>query len=284
MENSNDPVFDIDAEILLAKLHLAAKEQTITDQGMFVVNTGIKNSDDNAKPNNIGNVTFDLNNNTGEYQLGVAKLFNYQLQVDIKKLKIFQDLDKELAKAVEKDKKNNKQKKLTDTTDNNKITESIKVQKKIIKEYLNLVKGFNEKDFKVSESDIEKETVKFDIAKKQFLENVKKENETRNKKLQEDLQKLQSEAFKSIQTYFTVFAGEQNASKISQNQMLTVYGDTDGKIKSSAEFQKNINKYIVDIQSLNKEVKQFDQNIQEKDPNKIIQRHIIFLVGYTVEL
>lgn len=283
MENSNTPIFDIDAGVLLAKLHLAAKDQVKTDNGMFIVNTGILNPNDSAKPENIGNVNFDLGNKSGEYQLGIAKLFEYQLQIDLKKQKKLVDLDKELVKAEEKDKKEKEKQKLTDK-DVDKKSAALDVQKKIIKAYNDLLKGFKVKEFKVSESDIENNKIEFKAAQKQFFDNVAKENETRKTELETNLTKAKNEGFKSLQTYFKTFSGEQNASKISQNQMRTIYADADGKTKTSNDFQKNIKKYLVDLKPIIANVKKTDEAIQEKEPNKIIQRHIMFLVGYTIEL
>ena len=64
-------LFEVDASQLLAKLHLAGLQPCSYDQNKeFIVNTGIKNDDSKAKPENPGKVQFDLGNSQGQYELG----------------------------------------------------------------------------------------------------------------------------------------------------------------------------------------------------------------------
>lgn len=64
-------LFEVDASQLLAKLHLAGLQPCSYDQNKeFIVNTGIKNDDPKAKPENPGKVQFDLGNSQGQYELG----------------------------------------------------------------------------------------------------------------------------------------------------------------------------------------------------------------------
>ena len=173
MTDANTTLFDIDASVLLAKLHVAAKDQVKTNNGMFIINTGIENPNDSAKPDNLGSVTFNLDNKLGEYQLGVAMLLSYQLKIDLKQLKNITKLQEDLKKAIEKESKEKEKASLTDKTDDKK-SESLEIQKNLIKEYNNLVKGFKVKEFKVAEADLENGKITFEDAEKQFQENVKK--------------------------------------------------------------------------------------------------------------
>lgn len=67
----------MDAGSILAKLHLAGIQAvTYPDKDDFIVNTGIKNDDQKAKPDNPGKVEFDLTE--GEYQIGFVTTLEYQ--------------------------------------------------------------------------------------------------------------------------------------------------------------------------------------------------------------
>lgn len=283
MTDANTTLFDIDASVLLAKLHVAAKDQVKTNNGMFIINTGIENPNDSAKPDNLGSVTFNLDNKLGEYQLGVAMLFSYQLKIDLKQLKNITKLQEDLKKAIEKESKEKEKASLTDKTDDKK-SESLEIQKNLIKEYNNLVKGFKVKEFKVAEADLENGKITFEDAEKQFQENVKKENEHRVDEFQKNFKQLQNTGLEAIKTYFTIFSGPQNASKIAQTQVLAILGDADGKVKSAADFQTNIKNFQIDNKQILTNVEAYDKKIQETEPNKFVQRHIIFVVGYNVEL
>ena len=69
-------LFDVDASKILAKLHLGALEavKQWLSEGFFV-NTGIKNDNPSAKPDNPGKVEFDLTN--GEYEIGYVTTVDY---------------------------------------------------------------------------------------------------------------------------------------------------------------------------------------------------------------
>lgn len=283
MTNENSTLFDIDAGILLAKLHAAAKDQVKTDNGMFIVNTGIENPDDGIKPENLGNTTFNLENKSGEYYLGIANLISYQLPIDITLNQNLPKLYDELKKATKKEQDADQNKSLTDKSENKK-SEVVEVQKKIIKEYNTIVNGFKVKEFKVSEADIENKKVKFGDAKKQFDDNIKKENESRKTEFQKVIQTAQNDGFNSIKTYFTVFSGAQNASKINKNQIKATLIDADGNIKTSKDFQPNVKNFQIQTKQLQSKISKYDKDIQKKDPNKFVQRHIMLVVGYEVEL
>ena len=87
-----NPVFEIDASKLLAKLHLAGQQAIPNSK---VINTGIKDNDPKADPNSPGKVTF-MFSKSGEYQLSVLKLIQYRIPIDIKQNKNIEKADKEL--------------------------------------------------------------------------------------------------------------------------------------------------------------------------------------------
>ena len=70
-------LFEVDASKILAKLHLGALEavKQWLSEGFFV-NTGIKNDNPSAKPDNPGNVEFDLTN--GTYEVGYVTSIDFE--------------------------------------------------------------------------------------------------------------------------------------------------------------------------------------------------------------
>ena len=70
-------LFDVNASKILAKLHLGALEavKQWLSEGFFV-NTGIKNDNPSAKPDNPGKVEFDLTN--GEYEIGYVTSIDFE--------------------------------------------------------------------------------------------------------------------------------------------------------------------------------------------------------------
>ena len=69
-------LFDVDASKILAKLHLGALEacKRWLSEGFFV-NTGIKNDNPSATPDNPGKVEFDITN--GQYEVGYVTDVNF---------------------------------------------------------------------------------------------------------------------------------------------------------------------------------------------------------------
>lgn len=55
---------------VLAKMHLAALMGIGREPKKFIVNTGVKDDDPKATPDNPGKVTFDTENESGVYELG----------------------------------------------------------------------------------------------------------------------------------------------------------------------------------------------------------------------
>lgn len=82
-------LFKINAEEVLAKLHLAGRMacEGFDQNTSFIVNAGIKNDDHNASPDNPGKVKFMLDNSSGEYELGfVTQLGPYGISTTIRRI------------------------------------------------------------------------------------------------------------------------------------------------------------------------------------------------------
>ena len=285
MANLNDSLFEINAGKILAKLHLAA-QQAIPNS--IAINTGIVNPVAKADPENPGNVDFNLDNKSGEYQFAVLKLLQYHVPIDLSKNKKLAELQKKLEKAKEKDKKNGKDKhsdaKLTaktkDEDDKDKDTEgevdknseAYKVQQEILKEFA----SYNLKDYKESKDNFEESTESFKQA-------VEAENKKRSDEKEQKQEALQKEAFTDIQTYFTTISGKQNASKIKQTDIVQLNADVDGKTKDPTQF-KDIKDFKITTKAVDKAIEKYEQKIQETKPNEVISRNIMFAVGFSVEI
>lgn len=97
MANANDVIFEIDAGVVLAKLHLAGA-QAVSNK-VQVLNSGIENQSNYLqppKPENPGKVLFDCDNKSGAYQMAMTSsiaggFVSYKCKVDIKKLNEFNE-------------------------------------------------------------------------------------------------------------------------------------------------------------------------------------------------
>lgn len=284
MANPNDAIFEIDAGKILAKLHLAG-QQAIPNA--IPINTGIVNPVAKADPSKPGNVEFNLDNKSGQYEFGVLKLLSYQVPIDVSKNKKLADLYKKLEKAKEKDKKAGKDAyadaKLTAKTKDedskdakpekvDKNSETYKVQQEILKEFA----SYKLSNYKENKDDFNESTTS-------FKEAVKAENTKRQETKKQNQDKLQKDAYQDIKTYFETISGQQNASKIKQTDIVIRNADVDGKIKDPTQF-KNIKDFKITTDNIDKEIKKHEQNIQETKPNEPITRNILCLVGFNVEI
>ena len=245
MANPNDAIFEIDAGKILAKLHLAG-QQAIPNA--IPINTGIVNPVAKADPSKPGNVEFNLDNKSGQYEFGVLKLLSYQVPIDVSKNKKLADLYKKLEKAKEKDKKAGKDAyadaKLTAKTKDedskdakpekvDKNSETYKVQQEILKEFA----SYKLSNYKENKDDFNESTTS-------FKEAVKAENTKRQETKKQNQDKLQKDAYQDIKTYFETISGQQNASKIKQTDIVIRNADVDGKIKDPTQF-KNIKDFKI---------------------------------------
>ena len=101
MADEPKALFEVDASKILAKLHLAGVQSIKLDAGEFFVNSGIKNDDPNAKPDNPGKVEFDLTNAKGEYEVGYVGSIKYERSFDVQKK--LDELAKEFSKEAGKE-------------------------------------------------------------------------------------------------------------------------------------------------------------------------------------
>lgn len=86
---ADDIVFEINAEDIIAKLHLSGRQagKGYDKNTSFIVNSGIKGDDLNATPESPGKVKFMLDNSSGQYELGfVTQLGPYGIPTAVRRV------------------------------------------------------------------------------------------------------------------------------------------------------------------------------------------------------
>ena len=178
-------LFDVDASKILAKLHLGALEavKQWLSEGFFV-NTGIKNDNPSAKPDNPGKVEFDLTN--GEYEIGYVTSIDFEAHDKLNQL-----IDK-ISPIIAKIKTNQKIGEAEESSNNKNVDEENKPllskdknQKKHDerKERDSNINGEIKKAFDLINAEIkkfEKDLVEIGIDPNKQLEDIKKTNDFAN--------------------------------------------------------------------------------------------------------
>lgn len=152
-KNDAEFLFEYKLSDVIAKLHLGAqmaiKGKITNDDKLF--NTGILNNNIGAKPENKGNVEFDIENKDGVYELGIVRAIYYKPFIYEKTDKKLQDLMKKQKKSGITDKPNdavNKRKEEIEK-ENKKREESLKKEVtthrnnafQVIKQYMTIFSG-----------------------------------------------------------------------------------------------------------------------------------------------
>lgn len=152
-KNEAEFLFDFKFGDIVAKLHLGAqmavKGKLTTDDKLF--NTGILNNDINAKPENKGNVEFNVENKDGVYEIGIVRAISYKPIIYEKSDKKLQDLMKKQKQSKITDKPNDAIQKRKDeiVKENKKREENLKKEVtthknnsfQVIKQYMTIFAG-----------------------------------------------------------------------------------------------------------------------------------------------
>ena len=235
MANQNDPVCKIDAGKVLAALHIAANQATT---GALVVNSGIVNDSKNVKdaakiPDNM---TFDMSNSSGMYQIGVIplKYFSFQAQIDPTKLKDIIKLENDIEELEKKSSPSSDSiKSITDKPDDADEKHPEGDLGKKLEELSNAysIVIANDKLYKKKKMS---EMTTFATEKQLFLTAVEQANEERKKEMTTAQENLRKEVFEQAKTYLTTFAGQTNASKLKPTDIDIVLCSIDKAEKLTA--------------------------------------------------
>lgn len=190
MANKNDTLFEVNAGKLLATLHLAAS-QAIPNS--IAINSGIENPQSKPNPEKPDKTTFNVNNKSGKYQLGIVsstKTLAYRIQLDPTKDEILTKAYDEFKKAEEKDASKN-------DTKNESIKKIISFEEYLLTEEAEngSDKGLLDKD-KDNNKDNSKDNKNAETNKNDDSKNDKKDT---NDESSDDMISEDSESYKKAQ-------------------------------------------------------------------------------------
>lgn len=298
-------LFEVNASQILAKMHLAGLQPCSYDKNKeFIVNTGIKNDDPNAKPDNPGKVEFDLGNSQGEYEIGyVTEIGPYSRTIGGTNL--IEQLSQLIAKlkTIEGDKSEETDEKglLDKTKADAKSTKEDEKKKEIIEQIRNLLMSEDNKDMiaameiqiaqtKIEDIRDEKDFYeKFNKMTSDDLDAFIKELSEKNKNFEKDnksletlynnkVQDAQNKAIENLQKYLTVFVGPDKIKDFKSDNVVMI--NISDKIKDSNDSNLVKNFEIIPISDKDKELMLKDF---ETHPDKCIEK-VCFKTGYTIQL
>lgn len=285
-------LFEVNAQQILAKLHLAAKEQANVGSNTIVVNTGILN-DKNAKPEKPGDVSFDLKNSSHTYQVGIIQDIQYSIDfndpanilADLRKLKdiVVNDVEK---KGIAD--KNIKETPAIDElkTKINNALESAKSQK--VKD----IKSKLDSNINKSADEINKDKTAVSLATSvgiqhtitELEEIIKDEkNAPRKDGKAQQIEKTLATVIKQLTAYLTTFAGKDNVKAISEDNVMifdvpnNIKNANDKRLVSTFQIQPATE---AEIEAMNAK---FKSTAKDGIAQKCISK-MCFCVNYTLEV
>ena len=212
MADDKEALFTVNAEQILAKLHLAGKKAA-KNNNFIVINSGMKDETDNDTEDNPGKSLFDLTNKSGEYEVCFVtdQPFQYKEQIV---LSADPDVQKEQEKLSDAKEKAEDAK---DKDNNSGITSQQK----------NEAPKAN-KDVKKAQQELnttaQKETgakIPKDATTEERKEAIDKENEKRETNKDKNLSVWKKNAVDAINIYFETIAGK-DAKKIVEKDLVMV--------------------------------------------------------------
>lgn len=265
---AGNTLFEVDASEILAKLHLAGLQAITIPSGSFIVNTGIIKDNPSAKPDNPGDVRFNLANKLGEYQVGYVTDIVYKKAYKVEEA--FVAIQDALAKT------SGDSSKLLDKSGNNKKEYE---QYEQAKQYLQTVFA------SYGENDIFKEDV---VTPDQIKSLRQKVNDVIAKKdidgYQEAIAEGQKNAAEKLGAYMKAFAGADNVDAITPDKVAVI--NVSEKIKDSND-KSLVNEFEVQPISEHEKgklVAQFEAAFK-KDPSKDnCKQKICFTVKYSLNI
>lgn len=274
---ANDPnfVFSVDASVILAKLHLAGKQQA---PNYLVINSAVTN-DDSGTPENPGNAKFDMKSKDGNYEVCLVKKgFEYTEALDPKSDPEIQKIIDEMSKAKDSsvDAKEKKEaakddQKLTD--DNTKTDKADSEAKKaneeaddVRKQYIDHLKKLGLKALKPESTDDE------------IKDMLEEENKKRAEEKAKTIEQAKKEMFKEMKAYFTTFAGKDNAGKLDMSKVLVA------QMPEKCDSSKDVTIENYHVMPIDKKEKEEWQKKHTEDQTKTAVINIGFKVGYHLDI
>ena len=285
-------LFDVNAQQIIAKLHLAAKEQANVGANTIIVNTGIVN-DKNAKPENPGDVSFDLKNSSHTYQVGIIQQIQYSIDFNDPNIVLanLNKLKSLIINDIEKKGITDKDIKQTPAIDElkEKINQTLKNAKNpnvaAIKSQLdsNINKSSDEiKNDKDAMSLTTSEGIQHTITKlEEIIKNEK--NAPRKDGKAQQIEKTLATVIKQLTAYLITFAGKDNVKTISKDNIMIF--DVPNNIKNAND-KRLVSTFQIqpapeaEIEAMNAK---FKSTAKDGIAQKCIS-NMCFCVNYTLEV
>ena len=263
---ADNVLFEVDASQIIAKLHLAGLQAAGTIKtGDFFINTGIKNDNPKANPDNPGKVSFDLKNSSGQYQLGYVTTVEYHKTYDLENS--INDLQNYLAKTTGKDSS------IKDKLD-------AKEQKQFDDLKTSIIGIFKTNDIKVDEKNFDTVDGIKEI-RKTALDQIGEQD----KKAYDDvMSKTKKDVADKLNAYLNVFAGADNVDKVDEKSMGMI--DLSDKINdpNANGLVKMFEIQPASEQELAKMTAQFKIDFKKDPVKKNCKQKICFYVLYTLNI
>ena len=263
---ADDVLFEVDASQIVAKLHLAGVQAAprITTEDFFI-NSGIKNDNPKANPNDPGKVTFDLKNSSGEYELGYVTTVVYHKAYDLENTinEIYDHLSKTAG-----DKSS-----IQDKPDSNEHKEFEKRKEELKTILTGYNVKFDEKNLDTADGIKEIRTT--------AINEIGKNDEDAYKTMISEKKKA---AVDCIKSYMDVFAGTDNVEQIKEQSLKMIDLSDKTKDSNANGLVKNFEIQPMSEQEKAKMIEQFKVNFR-KDPTKNnCKQKICFIVKYTLNV
>ena len=268
MADDKEALFTVNAGQILAKLHLAARQDSEHDI-FYAFNTGIKDETKDDTPEKPGKAIFDLTNKSGEYEVCFVTRapIEYNPQIVLSAMpSVSKDLEKynSLKEKLEKDKEADKKKGATDAPNPN-ILKSEEELKKLKTKIFNEIKKTG---VKLEDDDT------FEEANKK----VDEENKLRKDRQDDNMSKYnKKDVAKYINEYFKTFSGK-DAKTVKEDQLVQLQFD-DANLKSRQPTIEDYKIFGMD----EKQIEEWNKSIL-KDLSKKVQLNIGYKVGFNVEV
>lgn len=258
-------LFEVDASQILAKLHLAGLNSIKKKNDEFIVNTGILNDNQKASPENPGKVSFDLTNQSSEYEVG------YVMQIEYRKsygLEDAIDLISDLLAKTSGDKS-----KILDTIKNNKddYAKFTAAREKVI----DIFKAYGQ-----------------DVPERiNSVDEIKKLRDTAKQIIARDstdydaiVSKSKEYAVEKISAYLKTFAGADNVDAIDSTKLLMLDISNDVKDSNDKRLVVMYEIQAISDQDKGKMVSQFRANFEKDPKQKNCTQKVCFKVKYTLNV
>lgn len=215
-----NPIYNVDAGVILAKLHLAGEQQT---ENFFVVNSAVEGEKSGDTVDKPGKCKFNTDIKTGKFDISFISKnpLVYYKQIKLEKFKEYEKYMAEKQKEEKNPKANDQDnnKPINSKPEENKDNEENKEQKspELQKAYKSLVDAV-QKCLTLTKGKIDENQPEQEIKKA-----IDEENKKRAEEFKTSTESFAKFANKEIPLYFQNFVGEKYYKKLSLDTFVKQY-------------------------------------------------------------